>query len=450
MGRCGFSSDSRRWSLSLEVRRADPDLRALRPRACGRRRLPSRRFRPRRRLASSRHRDRAPLARPFRPARSARVVPLRSSPPGAGRCGRVDRGAHGTTGWLRRAGGRFLADRGVQIDPLLRRGFPPPGARARARPPSASRLLLPVASPRPSSGFWSARLRRHRHGRRDLSRRRPRRRSARSGGRRSAATPAADLAGSVDRARPQGRSRATLAVPARGAPPDPGKADRRRRSGRTRPRDSHRRSPDRLGYDSGRQFVFLTSKTLQQKMAVSALTAMNERSFHTLQVRAKEKMCANDRILCHEDFCRFAKDYPEKMARSNILGRLRDSYSHHDPDTVFEEARREEVCPFEVQLELAQRADAIVADYNYVFEPGVALRHLQEENLPNAILLVDEAHNLPDRARQIYSPELLEEDWRKLANELALQPGEIFAALAASVEDVLALMSRTADELPEG
>lgn len=204
------------------------------------------------------------------------------------------------------------------------------------------------------------------------------------------------------------------------------------------------------GLTAGRQVVFLTAKTLQQTMAVNALTAMNERAFTTLQIRAKEKMCANDQILCHEEFCRFAKGYPEKMARSDILSRLKDSYPHQDPDTVFEEARREEVCPFEVQLELAQRADAIVCDYNYVFEPGVALRHLQGENLPSAILLVDEAHNLPDRARQIYSPELNEEDWKALSNRLILQPGEVFAGLAASVEDVLALLSRTAGELPDG
>ncbi len=204
------------------------------------------------------------------------------------------------------------------------------------------------------------------------------------------------------------------------------------------------------GLATGRQVVFLTSKTLQQKMAVSALTAMNERAFHTLQVRAKERMCANDRILCHEEFCRFAKDYPEKMARSNILGRLRDSYSHHDPDTVFEEARREEVCPFEVQLELAERADAIVADYNYVFEPGVALRHLSGEELRDAILVVDEAHNLPDRARQIFSPEIFEGDLRALVNRLALQAGDLFADLAASVEDLLDLLARTAADLPEG
>src|SRR5439155_258955 len=192
------------------------------------------------------------------------------------------------------------------------------------------------------------------------------------------------------------------------------------------------------------------SKTLQQKMAVSALTAMNERAFHTLQVRSKEKMCANDRILCHEEFCRFAKDYPEKMARSNILGRLRDSYSHHTPDTVFEEARRDEVCPFEVQLELAERADAIVADYNYVFEPGVALRHLAGEELRHAILIIDEAHNLPDRARQIFSPDLLEPELRALFNRLALQPGDLFGSLAAGVADLLEILEGAAADLPEG
>jgi DNA excision repair protein ERCC-2 len=204
------------------------------------------------------------------------------------------------------------------------------------------------------------------------------------------------------------------------------------------------------GLESGRQVVFLTSKTLQQRMAVSALTAMNERSFHTLQVRAKEKMCANDRILCHEEFCRFAKDYPEKMSRSNILGRLRETYSHHDPDTVFEEARREEVCPFEVQLELAERADAIVADYNYVFEPGVALRHLSGEELRDAIVVVDEAHNLPDRARQIFSPQLLECDLRALFNRLSLQPGDLFGDLSASVADLLEILEGAASDLPEG
>ena len=98
---------------------------------------------------------------------------------------------------------------------------------------------------------------------------------------------------------------------------------------------------------------------------------------------------------------------PRRWSGPTSSGGCARRYSHLDPDTVFEEARREEVCPFEVQLELAQRADAIVADYNYVFEPAAALRHLSGEDLRDAILLVDEAHNLPDRARQIFSPAIL-------------------------------------------
>ncbi|HEX4439339.1 MAG TPA: ATP-dependent DNA helicase [Thermoanaerobaculia bacterium] len=204
------------------------------------------------------------------------------------------------------------------------------------------------------------------------------------------------------------------------------------------------------GLATGRQVVFLTSKTLQQKMAVSALVAMNERAFHTIQIRAKERMCANDRVICHEDFCRFARSYPEKMHDSNVLGRLRDRHAHLDPDVVFEEARREEVCPFEVQLELAERADAIVADYNYVFEPAAALRHLAGEDLKDAILVVDEAHNLPDRARQIFSPEILEEDLALLASRLRLQPGALFEDLLASVEALGEILRETAEDLPEG
>ncbi|MEO7299465.1 MAG: ATP-dependent DNA helicase [Verrucomicrobiota bacterium] len=168
---------------------------------------------------------------------------------------------------------------------------------------------------------------------------------------------------------------------------------------------------------TGRQLFFLTAKTLQQKMASDALIAMNrEGAFRTLQLRAKEKMCANDRVICHEDFCPYAKNYPEKMQKSGLLERLRETQTHHDPNAVFEEAKREKVCPFEVQLELASRADAVVADYNYVFNPGVSLHQL--EDLENKILVVDEAHNLADRARQIFSPELHEDLFRTALENL--------------------------------
>ncbi len=177
------------------------------------------------------------------------------------------------------------------------------------------------------------------------------------------------------------------------------------------------------GLAGGRKVFFLTAKTLQQTLAVAALTEMNAGgAFRTAQIRAKEKMCANDRVLCHEDFCPYAKDYGQKMAASNILGRLAASHRHYDPDIVFAEARKERVCPFAVQLELARKADAIVADYNYVFEPGAALRHPDDDEEP-VTLLVDEAHNLPERARKIFSPDLLEESLRAVLDYIPLQSG---------------------------
>ncbi len=203
------------------------------------------------------------------------------------------------------------------------------------------------------------------------------------------------------------------------------------------------------GLAAGRQVFFLTSKTLQQTMAVSAMRGMNaDGAFRSLQMRAKKRMCANDRVLCHEDFCPYARDYPEKMERSKIVERLRRDHFHFDPDTVFAEAKKEEVCPFEVQLELAGRADAIVADYNYVFEPGIALRRLEEEDEP--VLLVDEAHNLPDRARKIFSPELLEETFRAAQDTLLLRSGEMFVALSRTFGHVAALLGETAGLAREG
>ncbi|HEY3857032.1 MAG TPA: ATP-dependent DNA helicase [Verrucomicrobiae bacterium] len=201
------------------------------------------------------------------------------------------------------------------------------------------------------------------------------------------------------------------------------------------------------GLASGKQVVFLTSKTLQQRMAVSVLRGMNrDGAFRTAQIRAKEKMCANDRVLCHEDFCPYAKNYPLKMERSKILERLRASLPHYDPEAVFAEAKEEEVCPFEVQLELARKADAIVADYNYVFDPGTALGHLDREGLGEAILLVDEAHNLADRARGIFSPELLEAAFRDVAGRLLLQSGGLFRELTRIVEGVAEILRAGAPE----
>jgi DNA excision repair protein ERCC-2 len=159
----------------------------------------------------------------------------------------------------------------------------------------------------------------------------------------------------------------------------------------------------------GKKLFYLTSKTLQQEAAVKALGLLNDGSFRVLRIRSKQKMCAHTEMICHEDFCPFAARYSEKMERSQLVSRITTEMSYFDPDITFELSRSTEVCPFEVSLELIEQADVIVCDYNYIFDPYVGLKaYSQDGDYGDCVLLVDEAHNLVDRGRGYYSPELHE------------------------------------------
>lgn len=168
----------------------------------------------------------------------------------------------------------------------------------------------------------------------------------------------------------------------------------------------------------GKKLFFLTSKTLQQDAAVKALDLLNDGSFRVLRVRSKQKMCAHTEMICHEDFCPFAAKYSEKMAKSGLLANIVTSMSYFDPDITFELSKSTEVCPFEVSLELIDQADVIVCDYNYIFDPYVGLKtYTQEKDYSDCVLVVDEAHNLVDRGRSWYSPELHEKSFEEVRRQ---------------------------------
>jgi DNA excision repair protein ERCC-2 len=158
---------------------------------------------------------------------------------------------------------------------------------------------------------------------------------------------------------------------------------------------------------AGKKLFYLTSKTLQQDAAVTALSMLNDGSFRTLRIRAKQKMCAHTEMICHEDFCPFAAQYSAKMEKSGLVSRIVTEMSYFDPDITFELSKSTEVCPFEVSLELIEQADVVVCDYNYIFDPYVGLKaYQQDHDYGDCVLIVDEAHNLVDRGRSWFSPEL--------------------------------------------
>jgi DNA excision repair protein ERCC-2 len=171
----------------------------------------------------------------------------------------------------------------------------------------------------------------------------------------------------------------------------------------------------RFAAGKGLSVFFLTSKTTQQRIVADTLRLW-EREFSTeddaavplfnsLILRSKEKSCANDVVFCHESRCRYAKDFFAKLEQSGVRDRLIQE-PLITPERVYAAAVEEEVCPFELSLELLERVDLTVCDYNYVFDPRVAIHRLTDKDRSRTILVIDEAHNLYSRAREYYSPPL--------------------------------------------
>jgi DNA excision repair protein ERCC-2 len=199
-----------------------------------------------------------------------------------------------------------------------------------------------------------------------------------------------------------------------------------------------------------RLFV-LTAKTLQQEMATQVLALLNQESaFRALRLRAKAKMCANGQVLCHEEYCPYARDYQAKLQSSRVLQRLVAEHEYLDPDSVYDAAREAEVCPFEVSLELSGRVQVTVCDYNYAFDPYVSLTDFAAEaDLSDVVLVVDEVHNLVDRGRGYYSPELSAGSIRRAGEAVGRQGEAIHRRIEALCEELARVVESAVSDVIE-
>jgi DNA excision repair protein ERCC-2 len=158
-----------------------------------------------------------------------------------------------------------------------------------------------------------------------------------------------------------------------------------------------------------KRVFFVTSKNTQQQIVLETLQRMGPGvSAHPSAVffRARETMCINNVYACREEFCPHLRDYRLKLETTRIADRLL-AERLIIPEAMMEAGRRTSLCPFELALVEAEQTDAVVCDYNYVFDPQVYFRRFfLEADYSNAILVIDEAHNLVQRAMDYYSPSL--------------------------------------------
>jgi DNA excision repair protein ERCC-2 len=170
-----------------------------------------------------------------------------------------------------------------------------------------------------------------------------------------------------------------------------------------------------------KRVFFVTAKNTQQQIVLETLQRMGLReSAHPNAVffRARESMCINDVYACREEFCPHLRDFRVKLETTRVADRLL-AERLITPDVLMEAGRGTSLCPFELALVEAELTDVIVCDYNYVFDPQVYFRRFfLEADYSNAILVIDEAHNLVQRAMDYYSPSLSRQHIRDLSGNL--------------------------------
>jgi DNA excision repair protein ERCC-2 len=152
---------------------------------------------------------------------------------------------------------------------------------------------------------------------------------------------------------------------------------------------------------------FLTSRVSQQELALRTLAAMlpPDKGALAVQVTAKDRSCPFSQWQCVEGWCPLIDTFQDRLTASGIEQTLMKA-AVLTGDAIAQAALGADLCPFETTLALARKATAIVADYNYVFHPGVALKMLFEIKDRPLYLVVDEAHNLAGRVADFYSPQL--------------------------------------------
>lgn len=167
-----------------------------------------------------------------------------------------------------------------------------------------------------------------------------------------------------------------------------------------------------MGEGHGEKLFYLTAKTITRSVAESCFALLRERElyFRTVTITAKEKLCPMEKTECNPDACPYAKGHFDRVndAVYDIIHREMGITR----ELVLEYAQKHQVCPFEFCLDISNWVDGIICDYNYVFDPGAKLKRYFADGVSGDYLfLIDEAHNLVGRAREMFSAQLVKEDF---------------------------------------
>lgn len=167
-----------------------------------------------------------------------------------------------------------------------------------------------------------------------------------------------------------------------------------------------------MGEGISDRIFYLTAKTITRTVAEEcfSLLCRQDLNFKPITITAKEKVCVLDKMSCNPKDCDRARGHYDRINEA-----VYDMLVHEEKltrETIMTYAKKHQVCPFEMTLDAALFADAVICDYNYAFDPNVYLRRFfSNEKKGDMIFLIDEAHNLVERGREMFSARLVKEDF---------------------------------------
>lgn len=170
-----------------------------------------------------------------------------------------------------------------------------------------------------------------------------------------------------------------------------------------------------MGQEYADKIFYLTSKTITRTVAEETFESLRNKGacLRTVTITAKDKICILEERECAPHACPYAKGHFSRI-NDAVYDVITNNY-RIDRECIEEYAKKHTVCPFELGLDVSFWCDGIICDYNYVFDPNVALkRYFNEKADGEYIFLVDEAHNLVDRAREMYSAVIKKEDFLRV------------------------------------
>jgi DNA excision repair protein ERCC-2 len=167
-------------------------------------------------------------------------------------------------------------------------------------------------------------------------------------------------------------------------------------------------------HDPAEKIFYLTAKNDGKRIAIDTISQLERNGLvaKTVEITAKDAMCLLKERDCDPEVCKYAKGYYNRV--NQAIEDLFRTETLLTKEIITEYAKKHRVCPFELSLDVSNYADLILADYNYAFDPRAHLVRYFEDDRYRPILLVDEAHNLVSRSREMYSATLSESGLKTL------------------------------------